>query len=62
LYLKITYSSQHQFFLYVGFFNAQANGSGEDIQAISEGLQPTVRIKGKPSKLSSLKERMNGIL
>jgi len=48
------------FFILANFFpfNAQANGSGEDIQAISEGLQPTVRIKGKPSKLSSLKERM----
>jgi CubicO group peptidase (beta-lactamase class C family) len=38
--------------------NAQANSSGEDIRPISEGLQPTVRIKGKRSKLSSLKERM----
>ena len=49
------------FCLLANFFpsNAQANGSGEDIQPISEGLQPTVRIKGKQSKLSSLKERMS---
>lgn len=39
-------------------YDAQANDSGEGIQSISEGLQSTVRIKGKPSKLSSLKERM----
>ena len=34
-------------------FLTQANSSGEVIKPISEGLQPIVRIKDKPLKLSS---------
>lgn len=43
-------------------YSLSALGNSDQIitenQLISEGLQPTVRIIGKPSKVSSLKERM----